>query len=47
MPIPFSSDTGEIGQSVLQSEHHLGWDRGFAESAEALQTAEPQSRKPR
>ncbi len=42
----FSSDTGEIGQSVLQSERHLGWDRGFAESAESLATAEPQSRNP-
>ena len=41
-----SSDTGEIGQSVLQSERHLGWDRGFAESAESLATAEPQSRNP-
>lgn len=42
----FSSDTGEIGQSVLQSERHLGWDREFAESAESLATAEPQSRNP-
>lgn len=42
----FSSDTGEIGQSVLQSEHHLGWDRGFAEPAESLATAEPQSQNP-
>ena len=42
----FSSGTGEIGQSVLQSERHLGWDRGFAESAESLATAEPQSRNP-
>ncbi len=42
----FSSDTGEIGHSVLQSERHLGWDRGFAESAESLATAEPQSRNP-
>lgn len=42
----FSSDTGEIGQSVLQSERHLGWDRGFAESAESLATAEPQPQKP-
>lgn len=41
-----SSDTGEIGQSILQSERHLGWDRGFAESAESLATAEPQSRNP-
>lgn len=40
-----SSDTGEIGQSVLQSERHLGWDRGFAESAESLAAADPQSRK--
>lgn len=40
----FSSDTGEIGQSVLQSERHLGWDRGFAEPDESLATAEPQSR---
>lgn len=37
-----SSDTGETGQSVLQSEPHLGWDRGFTESTESLTTAEPQ-----
>ncbi len=30
----FSSDTGEIGQSILQSERNLGWDR---ESREATQ----------
>ncbi len=37
-----SSDTGETGQSVLQSEPHLGGDRGFAESAESIAAAEPQ-----
>ena len=37
-----SSDTGETGQSVLQSEPHLGGDRGFAESAESLASADPQ-----
>lgn len=41
-----SSDTGEIGQSVLQSERHLGWNRGFAESAKSLAAADPQSRNP-
>ncbi len=37
-----SSDTGETGQSDLQSEPHLGWDRGFTESTESITTAEPQ-----
>lgn len=37
-----SSDTGETGQSILQSEPHLGGDRGFAESAESIAAAEPQ-----
>lgn len=37
-----SSDTGETGQSVLQSEPHLGGDRGFTESAESIAAAEPQ-----
>lgn len=32
----FSSDTGEVGQSVLQPKLHLGWDRGFAEPDESL-----------
>ncbi|WP_376785686.1 relaxase/mobilization nuclease domain-containing protein [Ruminiclostridium cellobioparum] len=32
----FSSDTGEVGQSVLQPKPHLGWDRGFAEPDESL-----------
>lgn len=42
----FSSDTGEIGQSVLQSERHLGWDRGFTEPTKILATADQQSQKP-
>lgn len=41
-----SSDTGETGQSILQPGRHLGWDRGFAGSAESLATAEPPSRNP-
>lgn len=37
-----SSDTGETGQSVSQSNRDLGWDRGFAGSAESIATADPQ-----
>lgn len=37
-----SSDTGKIGKSVSQPKPHLGWDRGFAESAESLASADPQ-----
>ena len=42
----FSSDTGETGQSILQSEHHLGWDRGFTEPTKILATADQQPQKP-
>lgn len=37
-----SSDTGETGQSISQSNRDLGWDRGFTEPAESLATADPQ-----
>lgn len=37
-----SADTGQTGQSVLQSYRDLEWDRGFTETAESLNSAEPQ-----
>ena len=38
-----SPDAGETGQSVSQPNRDLGWNRGFAASAESLATADPQS----
>lgn len=41
-----SSDTGEAGQSVLQSRADLGWNRELGETAENLTTAAPQHQNP-
>lgn len=37
-----SSDTGKTGQSILQSEPHMGWHRGIAKSVESNRTAKSQ-----
>jgi hypothetical protein len=37
-----SSDTGKTGQSILQSEPYMGWDRGTTKSVERNRTAKSQ-----